>query len=334
MATAEVADQNEVDGRAPAPDPPADNLAIWRQVCVTDDDVVSDVKTSKGRFMHSAVKAIYQIRRATELFGPYGSTWGLRNPVFTEVLEGGELAEVVLQAEFYYPGGCYPAVSESRYSPGRDCRKSLITDALTKALSMLGFSADVFRGDFGPGATRIRPPEDEPEPENEGQDEEPIGRWLLNRMLDRCDDLKIDPDTYGPGALRSICQQLNVDPNSGAELEELERVLTKAIDAYTGPDEQAGKDFVDPNIGNDGQPVSTPDPDDGPSDAPPTLGDDTKRMAALHAWATNDLGADKDPHKLLHDALPEGIESLNDLPVNRVGPLKRRARLIWNGKAE
>ncbi len=310
-----------------------DKLGIWKQVCVTDP---SDTKRVSQRGGYTAIDAYSQIQRATELFGPMGSGWGLEGVRWEHIVAGGEVVAMTVEATFSYPGGAFPVSADKAYRPGDEVRKKLITELITKGLSYLGFNADVFLGAFD--GKEYTPPGGSAAPRDESPPaEKSLPRQLFERMVARCQTLGIDPNTYAPGQLRSICQREQVDPADTEKLQAARSVIEREIDAYTGPDEQAGKDFVDPNIGNDGQPVSTPAADDGPppaEDAPPTLGDDPKRMAALHAWATNDLGADGDPHQLLHDALPEGIESLNDLPVNRVGPLKRRVRLIWNGKAE
>ena len=76
-------------------------------------------------------------------------TWGLRNLSYGEIRSAsGDLIEVTLDAELWYPGGAFEISTDKKYKAGWDNRKCLQTDATTKALSKLGFNADVFLGMF------------------------------------------------------------------------------------------------------------------------------------------------------------------------------------------
>lgn len=128
-------------------------MKLWEQVCKTDPATTKKVN-QRGGF--TAVCAQAQIKKATELWGPYGSTWGLEDCQFGLIhnAEGAPL-EIYMDALFFYPISlengnrmCFPISVDAAYRPGNDSRKKLMTDATTKALSKLGFNSDVFEGKF------------------------------------------------------------------------------------------------------------------------------------------------------------------------------------------
>lgn len=131
-----------------------DNLRIWKEVEKTDRKFTKEVSYGKRKF--TSIQAQYQRKRATFQFGPYGSTWGVRNCKFEYIrepfIEKGtvieKIVEIVLTAEFYYPDNgeekSFELSVDAQYSPGSDSRKKILTDLTTKALSFLGFSADIF----------------------------------------------------------------------------------------------------------------------------------------------------------------------------------------------
>jgi hypothetical protein len=123
-----------------------DNMKLWDQVCTTDPDTTRRV-TQRGGF--TAIDAQAQLKRATEVFGPYGTEWGLYQLVYHTLRDGeGSIMEMNLTALFKYPGGEFPMSSSMRYRPGDDCHKKLLTDLRSKCLSTLGFNSDVFEGRF------------------------------------------------------------------------------------------------------------------------------------------------------------------------------------------
>ena len=122
------------------------NMKIWDKVCVTDPEITKRV-TQRGGF--TAIDAQAQLKRATEVFGPYGTDWGLAALDYYMIYDGeGNMVEVTLTARFFYPGGEFPMSSSMRYRPGDDCHKKLLTDLRSKCLSTLGFNSDVFEGKF------------------------------------------------------------------------------------------------------------------------------------------------------------------------------------------
>lgn len=151
-----------------------DNMELWNAVCTTPPEHTKRVN-QRGGF--TSICQQYQLRVATDLWGPYGSTWGMRDLAWGEIRNAaGELVEVTLDAEFAYPGGAFPISSDAPYRTGNDTRKKLLTDATTKALSKLGFSADVFLGLYDDNKyvqslrQQVAPPSDAPAPPSDSPD--------------------------------------------------------------------------------------------------------------------------------------------------------------------
>ena len=131
-----------------------ENMAIWTAVSSTDPKFTSRVQ-QRGGF--TSIDAYFQIRQATELWGPYGFRWGLRN--LRRTLEK-DLEMAILDAEFFYPVGnetvsfeignslFFVLKSKSGDKPDDEFIKKLETNTISKALSRLGFGADVFLGMF------------------------------------------------------------------------------------------------------------------------------------------------------------------------------------------
>jgi len=129
-----------------------DNMKLWNSVETTDPKFTKKVN-QRGGF--TAIGAQYQLRTATETFGPIGYGWGVKDEkierwedvglaVYTAILwyvrEGiAEEHEIPIHSSIKY------------HSNGRvddDFFKKVATDALTKGLSKIGFNADVFMGMF------------------------------------------------------------------------------------------------------------------------------------------------------------------------------------------
>ena len=128
----------------------SENLKLWSSVEKTDPK-----HTKKANVRGNNITAIapqYQVKKATEQFGSYGTTWGFKSFEFDySMLEVTGI--VVFKGVFYYPNGEFPISSSisaykdgARTKPDTDFAKKVETDTLTKALSKLGFNADVFMG--------------------------------------------------------------------------------------------------------------------------------------------------------------------------------------------
>jgi len=126
-----------------------ENMELWNKVCKTDPAITKHVN-QRGGF--TAICAQAQLKRATELWGPYGEAWGLFDLEYQLLLEKDVIVEIALDANFRFPGVddilSFPISADMAYKPGNDSRKKLRTDCITKALSALGFNSDVFEGKF------------------------------------------------------------------------------------------------------------------------------------------------------------------------------------------
>lgn len=125
------------------------NLKLWDSVSETNPAITKRVETRGG---FTAIDAYSQIKEATKLWGSFGSKWGLRDLCYTFTYDGDKPIGIALVATFFYPINStevkFPTSSDMAYKPGNDCYKKLSTDVLTKALSRLGYNADVFLGKF------------------------------------------------------------------------------------------------------------------------------------------------------------------------------------------
>jgi len=143
-------------------------MRLWDQVSRTDVDHTKEV--SFGR-KFTAIDAHSQIMEATRLFGPIGEGWGYEN-TYGEIhmTDGRILAWCDVKfwwSEFGQWEGMATPGHRREYGPIRggamlqslnkdgtfktpdtDAHKKASTDGLTKALSHLGFNADVFLGMF------------------------------------------------------------------------------------------------------------------------------------------------------------------------------------------
>lgn len=141
---------------------PADNMEIWNKVNLTDPEFAQPFE--RGDFKGTAICAQSQIMKATEMFGPIGVGWGYRNENFRviEFPDRPYLNIMQYTAEFWYKKtsmskeAIFPmssdiqlyVVVEGRMWAVYDPTKKVVTDALTKAFSKLGFNADVFLNRF------------------------------------------------------------------------------------------------------------------------------------------------------------------------------------------
>jgi len=125
------------------------NLKLWKSVEKTDPKYTKRV--SYGNRAFTTVDAYYQIRNATALWGPYGSTWGLKDPevsfIDVDDPKNGRSKMVIYKATFYYPDGEFVEYNSMKIKDD-EFMKKIQTDTLTKALSRLGFNADIFLGLF------------------------------------------------------------------------------------------------------------------------------------------------------------------------------------------
>lgn len=145
-----------------------ENMSLWGQVEKTDPSATKAATVSGQKI--TSINGQYLIKRATETFGPVGIGWGW-TVVEERFDQGGEIRNdkgetlgrevghtVRIRLWFELNGkrgeveqyGCTPFSYKSKWGITTDTEapKKSLTDAIKKALAMLGFSADIFLGLF------------------------------------------------------------------------------------------------------------------------------------------------------------------------------------------
>ena len=132
----------------------ADNLHIWKRVSKTPSQYKRD-EVIKGRRL-TVIDPYYLIKRATQLWGPYGSSWGLKSTSL-EVVQIRDTHLAIYKAVFWYPHGEFPIYNsilvgyqtrKGYFTVDDEFTKKVETNTVSKALSKLGFAADVYLGEF------------------------------------------------------------------------------------------------------------------------------------------------------------------------------------------
>lgn len=133
-------------------EPKNSNLDLWHKVEKTNPAYTKNANVGGNKI--TSIAPQYQIMNVTEQFGSYGSTWGFKNiELDFSLIEKLDLC--VFKAIFFYPGGEFPIINSikmfmdnAKTKVDDNFAKKIETDALTKAISKLGFNADIFMGKF------------------------------------------------------------------------------------------------------------------------------------------------------------------------------------------
>ncbi len=128
------------------------NLELWNRVEKTNPNYTKKAKV--GGMTITAIAPQYQIMMVTEQFGVYGKTWGFKNVQLDySLVEKYDM--VVFKGTFFFPEGQFEIVNSCKLFMDRNKKmlddnfaKKIETDTLTKAISKLGFNADIFLGKF------------------------------------------------------------------------------------------------------------------------------------------------------------------------------------------
>jgi hypothetical protein len=137
----------------------AEHLKLWNTVEKTP---LAHTKAITGKsYQGTSPKPHYLVHKATETFGPIGIGWGFT--IENERIEegaGGERMHIARVKVWYkwegergeveHIGGTQFSGIRSSGKPftDEDAPKKSVTDALVKALSMIGFAGDIFMGRF------------------------------------------------------------------------------------------------------------------------------------------------------------------------------------------
>lgn len=130
-----------------------DNMVLWNKVEKTNPSSTKEVSLGERSF--TTINAQHQIMKATEMFGEYGATWGLKEVGYEYIRDLDESQVLCVgKAIFFHPNGEF-SIGSSVFIQ-RKCRfglfvdddfiKKVDTDMTTKGLSKLGFNADIFLG--------------------------------------------------------------------------------------------------------------------------------------------------------------------------------------------
>lgn len=138
-----------------------ENTRIWDALKVTDPKYTKKVEFGRK---FTSINSQWQLQRMTEQFGPIGKGWGYTvqhsveriTPEYVLAIADVSIwwmesradanTRVVETSSFGPVRGMSPILEKNRYDD--DAGKKAMTDALTKGLSHLGLSADVFLGLF------------------------------------------------------------------------------------------------------------------------------------------------------------------------------------------
>jgi len=134
------------------------NLTLWRAVEKTPPDQTKAItgKPYKG----TSPKPYWLVQKATETFGPCGIGWGFE--IVSERVEDGatgdkvHIAHIRLWYEYGSKRGVVEHVGQTMFAgknkngpyTDEDAPKKSVTDAVVKALSMIGFAGDIFMGRY------------------------------------------------------------------------------------------------------------------------------------------------------------------------------------------
>lgn len=128
------------------------NMALWKQVAHTNPKYTKPFP-SYGKTL-TTIDPMYQIMTMTGTFGPVGRGWNYSvHYSYTDKCVFAEVAVATQKREdhfwdYYGPVSAVQPLFKKNGSLDTEAPKKAMTDALTKAFSHLGVSADVFLGLF------------------------------------------------------------------------------------------------------------------------------------------------------------------------------------------
>ncbi len=142
------------------------SMELWNAVAVTNPNFVKSF-ARVGGFSGTAINATYQAQKATETFGPCGIGWGIDileeryqdgAPLIQDGTVVGKEVIHVLRAKLWYVyqgkrgevihfgQTLFTGRNKDGFFTDEEAPKKSLTDAMSKCLSLIGFSADVHLG--------------------------------------------------------------------------------------------------------------------------------------------------------------------------------------------
>lgn len=148
----------------------SENLKLWDSVCKTDPSHTKSFVRAGG-FRGTAIKPMWLVKMATEKFGPMGSGWGIKvEDTHVQAVDGtmdvlvfvavnvwyinpDEKKKIITESMKFWTGASWGGdyiCKSTKNGPKTDDEafKKATTDGMVKALSWLGFGADVHMGLF------------------------------------------------------------------------------------------------------------------------------------------------------------------------------------------
>ena len=132
------------------------NKNIWDKLKQTDPRFTKRVNKGFGEI--TTIDPMYQIMKMTETFGPIGKGWSYDAEYKYQGTDNNQTAVVFAEVKIVYriediwyrygPVSSVCALYKKAGSLDDEAPKKALTDAMTKAFSHLGVSADVFLGLF------------------------------------------------------------------------------------------------------------------------------------------------------------------------------------------
>lgn len=132
---------------------PRDNLDLWNSLRRTDPRATKPF--DRGTFKGTQIDPYFRYQLMTEVFGPCGKGWGyeLTDPIIADglVFIGAKVWYIdqetreKLWSSMQYGGD---ALTKGKGRVNDEAMKMAVTDAVGKALSLLGLGADVYMGQF------------------------------------------------------------------------------------------------------------------------------------------------------------------------------------------
>ena len=132
------------------------NLILWEKVQTTPTEIIQKIKADDGTELNN-VAPIHRFKKATEIFGVYGKNWGLKNIKHSEQKIFNTLILGTIDAVFFYTQNdvkiefeitnsisIVSVSDDKKMKVNYTYRKAIETDTITKALSRLGFNADIY----------------------------------------------------------------------------------------------------------------------------------------------------------------------------------------------
>jgi len=208
----------------------SENLTLWEKVCTTDPKYTKSFSRSGG-FSGTAINALYLVRKATEQWGPIGGKWGFEVEDEKYVPGASETVVHVLRIKFRHPDGWFHAYGQTTFVgknkhgayTDEEAPKKSLTDAMTKALSLLGFSADVH-----------------------------IGLYDDNKYVNDLKKKFAEEQGNGEQRIEEQIISANVQPNAGAgesltpeEKEIVERLAHEVIDCFVAEQPETAYEVIE-----------------------------------------------------------------------------------------